>query len=309
MCSNTKIDNENTVAALAISKNRNCNSARHLTREKILAVKTDLIENAAASKIICTRISKESFLEFISDPDNYDLEQDVRMKFVATDVLDCKIDSDTYGKVWLIELTESRVHKVTKLKFMSQIIAQHNLEPHLMAETELRCDFAGIISKRSDNAIFPRRGGNLWPTIVLEVAYKNESYETLQSELLEWISSCTEVELAVGIKIDDHRSLPLGQSYAGHVRMRVLLYRRNQIRNNIHMYPTKNGLNAWYDPESVIEFGTDIPQHGLTLCFPIACLFAAMQNPPALAIQNLIANNTDAIIDLDDIRDVIMELI
>jgi hypothetical protein len=279
---------------------------RFLTRGRINSVVSALNKDHDSSKIIARRISREKFLEFIQNPDNDDLEKDIRMSFVTTDGIDCKMDSEVYGNILLIELTESQVHSRTKTQLTNQIVSQHGLAAYLCTQPEFRCDFAGIISKRSDNSIFPFRGGNTWPTLVVEVAYKHEDYETLQSELLEWISSCTEVEIAIGIKIDDFRRFSTGE-YAGHVRMRALLYRKNQVRNNVRINPTRNGLNAWYDPELLIEFGTDVVQTGLMFSFPVAYLFVYMRNPLALAVQNLIGNNAQITIDLDHLRDVIID--
>jgi hypothetical protein len=43
--------------------------------------------------------------------------------------------------------------------------------------------------------------GNAYPTIVIEVAYVNESLPVLREEIKDWISEETSVMIAIGVKI------------------------------------------------------------------------------------------------------------
>jgi hypothetical protein len=59
--------------------------------------------------------------------------------------------------------------------------------------------------------------GNPFPNIVVEIAYGNESFLTLKSELELWLSEQTSVQMGIGVKIG-------GPTTKGLRRMRVRIF-------------------------------------------------------------------------------------
>jgi hypothetical protein len=122
--------------------------------------------------------------------------------------------------------------------------------------------------------------GDTFPTLVLEVAFENESAPVLLEELALWVSAATSVQVAIGIKL-----------YPVSKKLRAIMFRR---------------ATAGAGPEFNEEFGVGVvyPAAGLFLTFPVSDLFANFPLAQcAPTVQASINAGDDIRTDLSIVRD------
>ena len=169
----------------------------------------------------------------------------------------------------------SHVHEHTAGNFLDQLSdALRNAGCiDLQRAASIRCR-VGRISKEPDGSLTPRGlrvGGTVksatsddlpFPNLILEVAFKNESMGKLIQELKTWMSTCTSVQVAIGIKIFERQA-------NGTRRMLILVFRR--------------GSRA---PEQQVEFGTDIGSAaGRVVSIRLADLYHGVALPAGAAVD------------------------
>jgi len=159
-----------------------------------------------------------------------------------------------------------------------------------------RCELGNRRGKEPDMSLTPAGlaiGGNIldngkgcpFPSIVIEVAYKNEPLDPhcgsqsvgIRDVIRNWLSPQTSVQVVIGIKIFERQDR----------RYRAILAVRN--------------APAWQEVEfgNVNRSGRPIGAGPITLEFPLALLYQGVALPPALA--NLV--NPTITIDLIALRD------
>jgi hypothetical protein len=263
-----------------------------------------------SSFVISDSISLAAVIAFL---DHESSNLPVRIKFIGpSSDQESKVDFDAIGKLIIEELTESQPHLQIKLWFLMCFYGNNQVK----CAMEFRCNL-GAMLKIADVAVVPRRAvagsngvldngfGKASPNVVLEVAYKNETLAELVEELLNWLCVCgfLSVQVAIGIKID--------KISASDVRMKALVYRRNNQANPQLSKITVAGLNHYFDADQEIDFGTNfVNRAGLSIHFPQAELYfgvAASDIPQS--IQALIASNGDVVLPLDLLHDNIMDWI
>lgn len=120
-------------------------------------------------------------------------------------------------------------------------------------------------------AVMAAMNGHPFPTVVIEVAHKNESLGALRTKLEAWMDqNWTSVQVAIGVKI-----------FVSSLRQIAILHLRGQ-------------------PVEEVEFGLDCQGTApLTLKFPIAAVYAGVDLPPVVAALD----NPMVSIDLIELRE------
>jgi hypothetical protein len=189
-------------------------------------------------------------------------------------------DSETYGQLIILELTKP-IHAAVAGDINNFIVASVG-DPRLVTSFGSSDSIIGGVVKNPDGGVYPKglRPDNVhvlaatsdrqaFPNVVWEVAYLNEDEDTLIQELLLWISPYSSVQVAIGVKIHDLRSVD------NTVRMTAYMFRKQQTNqpNPPILEPYHKGgiLIPQFPPEVRIEFGTNIPAATvatLSLSFP-----------------------------------------
>ncbi|KAG7390052.1 hypothetical protein PHYPSEUDO_009014 [Phytophthora pseudosyringae] len=119
---------------------------------------------------------------------------------------------------------------------------------------------------------------NTYPNLVVEVAYKHESWQNLLEKLRRWMRPATSVQIAIGVQV-------------GLIRRRITVMRRKVSFNY------KGGEEHHFLSEVVdFDFG-----HGHEIRFPLSALFFGVALPDALGGQD----DTEIVLDLVELREAI----
>jgi hypothetical protein len=283
----------------------------NLTRELVIYKAKALLKRKTTTNVVIAKgVSKEEYLGFLLNHDNHDIKTEVRMEFVEKEK-----NSQKTGEVLIIELTNTRLHKFLNPYLESRLRLQHQLCYHLYGLPHIRRSQAHV-TKTADYSLFrlDQHMDKDWPVLVLEIAYKYEDFETLQSQLLEWLSDLTTVEVAIGIMVEDFRKPRNGAPRSSKVRMRALLYtRRNNRLQNTPPEKTYNGLTPWFHSEAYLEFGTRVPRidkdrRPLNIKFPLSDLFAGVAEVPT-ECREAMGNGAMITFDLQEMHHRILTLI
>jgi hypothetical protein len=189
-------------------------------------------------------------------------------------------DYETYGQLIILELTKP-IHEATAIG-INGFIAEAVGGQRLVSSFGSSDSMIGGVIKKPDGGVHPKglrpdnvhvlvatSDGQAFPNVVWEVAYLNEDEDTLIQELLLWISPLSSVQVAIGVKIHDLRSVD------NTVRMTAYMFRKQQTNqpNPPILEPYHKGgiMIPQFPPEVRIEFGTDVPSAvvaNLSLSFP-----------------------------------------
>jgi hypothetical protein len=181
----------------------------------------------------------------------------------------------------------------------------------------------GGVIKKADGGIHPQgiqpyangvfcgtSDGQVFPNVVWEIAYMNEDEERLIQELLLWISPLTSVQVAIGVKIIDHRLRDNAGNIIGDVNISVYMYRKQQNPPITAAYHKSGILIPQFPPEVRFDFGKDTDLTNKFLSFPVADFYFGLPLAElSPQVQNDIANHAMSNIPLARIRDIAIPIL
>jgi hypothetical protein len=142
-------------------------------------------------------------------------------------------ESETYGQLIILELTKP-VHEAVAGEILLTITEAVGGRGNVTSFGSSDSMIGGVI-KKPDGGVHPKgfrpdnvrilaatSDGQAFPNVVWEVAYLNEDEDTLIQELLLWISPYSSVQVVIGVKIHDLRSVD------NTVRMTAYMFRKQQ---------------------------------------------------------------------------------
>jgi hypothetical protein len=221
--------------------------------ETIIAQALSRFKLDRSQNVISDRISKNEVLKF------FEMRR-VGFRYIFIP----EITDFEYGRLIIIELTKS-IHQEISLAIHTLIseslggisyVSGYGSTDSLIGNM-IKNPNGGVypIDLRPDNinVLAATEDGDAFPNIVWEISCQNQD---LIQDLLLWISPSTSVQVAIGIKILDQRSIDKT------VRLTAYMYRKNHYKKGI--------LIPQIPAQVQVEFGTDIPHEivkNLTLSF------------------------------------------